>query len=193
MDNKNADKDFLANKIVVLQEMIVEKTSQFNEMVETIKRFEGHSSGSKDLSEKIGNHIKKQQADVVQLATQQKVAPDISKFIEIVLENVRTFVRQACGDVERFYFSKQGELLFLQQEIEKLMILKNDCEKKLNQQNSIAVQQKIESDSAKASVAIETVEKSVKPKRVRPDQDPTTRVGRAAIDIKERKLKTKKV
>ena len=193
MDNKNADKDFLANKIVVLQEMIVEKTSQFNEMVETIKRFEGHSSGSKDLSEKIGNHIKKQQADVVQLATQQKVAPDISKFIEIVLENVRTFVRQACGDVERFYFSKQGELLFLQQEIEKLMILKNDCEQKLNQQNSIAVQQKIESDSAKASVAIETVEKSVKPKRVRPDQDPTTRVGRAAIDIKERKLKTKKV
>ena len=193
MDNKNADKDFLANKIVVLQEMIVEKTSQFNEMVETIKRFEGHSSGSKDLSEKIGNHIKKQQADVVQLATQQKIAPDISKFIEIVLENVRTFVRQACGDVERFYFSKQGELLFLQQEIEKLMILKNDCEQKLNQQNSIAVQQKIESDSAKVSVAIETVEKSVKPKRVRPDQDPTTRVGRAAIDIKERKLKTKKV
>jgi len=193
MDNKNADNDFLANKIVVLQEMIVEKTSQFNEMVETIKRFEGHSSGSKDLSEKIGNHIKKQQADVVQLATQQKIAPDISKFIEIVLENVRTFVRQACGDVERFYFSKQGELLFLQQEIEKLMILKNDCEQKLNQQNSIAVQQKIESDSAKVSVAIETVEKSVKPKRVRPDQDPTTRVGRAAIDIKERKLKTKKV
>lgn len=193
MDNKNADKDFLANKIVVLQEMIVEKTSQFNEMVETIKRFEGHSSGSKDLSEKIGNHIKKQQTDVVQLATQQKIAPDISKFIEIVLENVRTFVRQACGDVERFYFSKQGELLFLQQEIEKLMILKNDCEQKLNQQNSIAVQQKIESDSAKVSVAIETVEKSVKPKRVRPDQDPTTRVGRAAIDIKERKLKTKKV
>lgn len=193
MDNKNADKDFLANKIVVLQEMIVEKTSQFNEMVETIKRFEGHSSGSKDLSEKIGNHIKKQQADVVQLATQQKIAPDISKFIEIVLENVRTFVRQACGDVERFYFSKQGELLFLQQEIEKLMILKNDCEQKLNQQNSIAVQQKIESDSAKVPVAIEIVEKSVKPKRVRPDQDPTTRVGRAAIDIKERKLKTKKV
>ena len=73
------------------------------------------------------------------------------------------------------------------------MILKNDCEQKLNQQNSIAVQQKIESDSAKASVAIETVEKSVKPKRVRPDQDPTTRVGRAAIDIQERKLKTKKV
>jgi hypothetical protein len=196
MDNKNADKDFLVNKIVVLQEIIVEKTSQFNELVETIKRFEGHSSGSKDLSEKIGNHIKKQQADVVQLAAQQKIAPDISKFIEIVLENVRTFVRQACGDVERLYFSKQGELLFLQQEIEKLVISKKKCEQSVKDLEIPPEPQAVASSKIEenvASVPVEERQQPTKKKRVRPDQDPTTRVGRAAIDIKERKRKNKKL
>jgi hypothetical protein len=196
MDNKNADKDFLVNKIVVLQEIIVEKTSQFNELVETIKRFEGHSSGSKDLSEKIGNHIKKQQADVVQLAVQQKIAPDISKFIEIVLENVRTFVRQACGDVERLYFSKQGELLFLQQEIEKLVISKKKCEQSVKDLEIPPEPQAVASSKIEenvASVPVEERQQPTKKKRVRPDQDPTTRVGRAAIDIKERKRKNKKL
>ena len=195
MDNKNADKDFLVNKIVVLQEMIVEKTSQFNEMVETIKRFEGHSSGSKDLSEKIGNHIKKQQADVVQLAAQQKIAPDISKFVEIVLENVRTFVRQACGDAERLYFSKQGELLFLQQEIEKLVILKKKCEQSVKDLETPSEPQEISSSKIEEDVASASVEEEQKPtkkKRVRPDQDPTTRAGRAAMDIAERKRRNKK-
>jgi hypothetical protein len=196
MDNKNADKDFLVNKIVVLQEMIVEKTSQFNEMVETIKRFEGHSSGSKDLSEKIGNHIKKQQADVAQLATQQKLAPDISKFVEMVLENVRTFVRQACGDVERLYFSKQGELLFLQQEIEKLIISKKKCEQNLKELETPQEPQEVNSSSEVAEqsldAAAEKEQQPAKKKRVRPDQDPTTRAGRAAMDIAERKKKAKK-
>jgi len=195
MDNKNFDKDFLANKLVVLQEMIVEKTSQFNEMVETIKRFEGHSSGSKDLSEKIGNHIKKQQADVVQLASQQKIAPDISKFVEIVLENIRTFVRQACGDVERLYFSKQGELLFLQQEIEKLVISKKKCEQSVKDLETPPEPHEVASSKIEenvASVPVEERQQPTKKKRVRPDQDPTTRAGRAAIDIAERKKRNKK-
>jgi hypothetical protein len=195
MDNKNVDKDFLVNKIAVLQEMIVEKTSQFNEMVETIKRFEGHSSGSKDLSEKIGNHIKKQQADVIQLAAQQKIASDISRFVEIVLENVRTFVRQACGDVERLYFSKQGELLFLQQEIEKLIISKNKCEQSIKDLEPPPEPQQVSSSKIKEDVnsaPVEEKQQSTKKTRVRPDQDPTTRVGRAAMDIAERKRRNKK-
>jgi len=196
MDNKNVDKGFLTNKLVVLQEMIVEKTAQFNEMVESIKRFEGHSSGSKDLSEKIGNHIKKQQADLAQLAVQQKLAPDISKFVEMVLENVRTFVRQACGDIERLYFSKQGELLFLQQEIEKLVISKKKCEQLLREQEaSTEVQQDVNvvNNLHESTSHVAEVKKTTKTKkRIRPDQDSSTRVGRAALDIKERKRKNKK-
>jgi hypothetical protein len=196
MNNKNFDKDFLANKLVVLQEMIVEKTTQFNEMVESIKRFEGHSNGSKDLSEKIGNHIKKQQAEVAQLAVQQKLAPDISKFIEMVLESVRTFVRQACGDVERLYFSKQGEILFLQQELEKLLVSKKNCEQSLKELEALS-ESEVSLSSSTEDVATTPVEEKeqqpTKKKRVRPDQDPTTRVGRAAMDIIERKRKGKKV
>jgi hypothetical protein len=185
------NKDQLTARVALLSEMIVEKTNNVNVSFESLKRIEGHSAGSKELSEKIGGYIKKQQSELTSLVSQQMLASDLAKFVETILEGTRTFVRAACSDVEKLYFSKQGELLCLQLEIEKLSTLKLQYEKQIDSLvKAEEEKQKMESESVVAS-PMEEVKKE-KPKKKRPDQDPDTRAGRAAIDIMERKRNYKK-
>lgn len=184
------EKKSILEKIKFLEEMISERNSQFNQMLESIKRVEGYSNGAKELSEKIGNYIKKQQAELDNLKSQQKIAPDVSAFVGNILEGIRTFVRATCGDVERVYFSNQGELLFVKDDIEKLN------KKKLNHLNEVQAieaeekQQEVNAEENKnvpAEEVDDVQQKSKKKKRVRPDKDPTTRAGRAAMDIARRR------
>jgi len=214
-ENKN-DKGYLTAKVTILEEMIVEKTRHLNELFENIKRLEGYSSGSKEIVERVSSHIKKQQLDVANLESQKKLTSELSKFIEKVLENTRTYVRQVCGDVERVYFSKQGELLFLQQELDNLAKLKEECKTQLKvlelnearikeeearaeEQRAIQKQEEKKAKEERAKARKEkTSAKEVKKNndslnktktRIRPDKDPSTRVGQAVLDIAERKRK----
>lgn len=196
MDKQEKDlnsRDYLVAKVSFLQEMIVEKTEQFNLMFEVLKRHEGHSAGSKDIVEKFSNYVKKQQADIEDLTTQQKLVPEISKFIKAILEGTKTCVRSICGDVEKVYFSKQGELLFLQQEVEKLVQQKLALEtqiEELEEASKASEQSVVEEITNQPGDGV--VEKPRKKKRIRPDQDPTTRVGRASLDLVERRKKHQK-
>jgi hypothetical protein len=201
MENKNfLNKDLLAAQVLLLDEMIEEKTSQISIMLENLKRFEGHSSGSKETSEKIGNYIKKQQADLKKMVEAQQLTPEIGKFIEAVLEATRSFVRATCSDVERLYFLKQGEALCTKSELDKLTELKSQSEKKIESlKNESAAdiaedaEQKEESQEVKEEEKSNPVSKTKEKKtRVRPDQDPTTRAGRAAMDIANRRKKYQK-
>ncbi len=191
------NKDALTNRVSFLQEIISQKVLQFNEMLESLKKFEGYSTGSKEIVEKTSNHIKKQQAELDNLVTGQKISPEISKFISTILESVRSFVRLTCGDAERQYFSKQGELLFLQQEVEKLANTKLEYEQRIKDLDTATVKTKLEETAPKieslpAQDKSQTGVTTAKKKRVRPDQDPTTRAGRAALDIAERRKKYQK-
>lgn len=190
---KDPNKDILAAKVIFLQEMIAEKTEQFSSMLEALKRFEGHSTGSKDIVEKFTNYVKKQQADILELANQQKLNPEICNFIKTILEGTRTYVRLICGDVEKVYFSKQGELLFLQQEIEKLAQQKLALEAQMNKlEDNAKKQEEEEVKLEQPASSVETATERKKKKRIRPDLDPTTRVGRAAMDLTDRRRKNQK-
>lgn len=194
MDKQEKDlgKDTLATKIAFLQEMIVEKTEQFNSMIEALKRHEGHTAGSKDIVEKFSNYVKKQQVDVEDLAVQQKLAPEIASFVKAVLEGTKAYVRSICGDVEKVYFSKQGELLFFQQEIEKLIQQKLAFENLMKKPEETVEKQETEQEK-QPDVSVEVADSAPKKKkRVRPDQDPTTKVGRAAMDLVDRRRKNQK-
>jgi len=195
------DKDILLKRILFLQEIISEKIIQFNELVESIKRHEGHSIGSKELIEKISNHIKKQQVSLEDMTAQQKITLEISNFVSTILENVKLFVNTVCGDTERLYFFKQGELMFLKQEIEKLNKLKLEYERSIQvlEKERLSKDESCVNDSAAATLKEDSIEglspstgvKKLK-KKMRPDQDPDTRIGRAAIDLAERRKKFKK-
>jgi hypothetical protein len=190
---KDSNRDYLVAKASFLQEMIAEKTEQFNLMFEALKRYEGHAAGSKDVVEKFSSYIKKQQVDIEGLAVQQKLAPEISNFVKAILDGAKTCVRSICGDVEKIYFSKQGELLFLQQEIEKLIQQKLTLEtsaKELEEASKTSEESVVEEVTSAPDDGV--LEKSKKKKRVRPDQDPTTRVGKAALDLASRRKKYQK-
>lgn len=195
------DKDILLKRILFLQEIISEKIIQFNELVESIKRHEGHSIGSKELIEKISNHIKKQQVSLEDMTAQQKITLEISNFVSTILENVKLFVNTVCGDTERLYFFKQGELMFLKQEIEKLNKLKLEYERSIEvlEKERLSKDESCVSDSVTVTLKEDSIEglspstgvKKLK-KKMRPDQDPDTRIGRSAIDLAERRKKFKK-
>jgi len=190
---KNLDRHAIEVKATFLQELIVEKNEQFNSKMEALKRYEGHVTGSKDLLEKISNYIKKQQSDVEDLVVQQKLTPEISNFVKAILEGTKSFVRLTCGDVEKIYFSKQGELLFIQQEAEKFAQQGLALDARIKQLDEVVKKQE-ESVLAQevASAVDEITDKPKKKQRIRPDQDPTTKVGRAAMDLAERRRKNQK-
>jgi len=176
---------FLQARIIFLQEMIDEKTKLFISSLESLKRLEGRSAGSKDLVEKISNYIKGQQADTDLLVVQQKMSQEICNFVKIVLDGVKSFAVLSGGDIDRIYFSKQGELLFIQQDVERLNQQKLDFQQQI---------EKLELEKKPVEIVLlgEDFEKSTKKKKIRPDQDPTTKAGRAAIDLAERRKKFKK-
>lgn len=202
------DKDILLKRILFLQEIISEKIIQFNELVESIKRHEGHSIGSKELIEKISNQIKKQQVSLEDMTAQQKITLEISNFVSVILENIKLFVNTVCGDAERLYFFKQGELVFLKQEIEKLNKLKFEYERSIEvlEKERLSKEESCVSDSATVMLK-EDIRKSIEvsiegsppladikklKKKMRPDQDPDTRIGRAALDLAARRKKYEK-
>lgn len=186
MNNKELlNIDQMRARALFLDELVAEKKNQINLMLESLKRFEGYSNGSKELSDKIGNFIKKQQAELSALASQQKLQPDIVKFIDTVLGGTRDYVRSTCSEVEKLYFAKQGEFIYIQQEVENLSRLKEQLQQKIISEEALET-------TTKAVIEKDLQEKNDKPKRTRPDKDSSTRVGRAALDIAERKKKYKK-
>jgi len=190
---KNLDRHAIEVKATFLQELIVEKNEQFNSKMEALKRYEGHVTGSKDLLEKISNYIKKQQSDVEDLVVQQKLTPEISNFVKAILEGTKSFVRLTCGDVEKIYFSKQGELLFIQQEAEKFAQQGLALDARIKQLDEVVKKQEESVLAQEVASAVEEItDKPKKKQRIRPDQDPTTKVGRAAMDLAERRRKNQK-
>ena len=179
-------KERVAARIALLREMIDEKAKQLSALVEILKKLDGSAFGAKDVSEKIDLNIKKQQSDVTVLAAQQKISQDFSKFVNSVLETVRMQAKSTCAEHEYSFFSKQGEALFLQQEIEKLSKTLQESEQQLSQIEES--QKKSEQEKAVSEISENLKTK----KRVRPDKDPSTRIGRAAIDIATRKKKVAK-
>jgi len=170
--------------------LIVEKTSQLTMMVENLKRVEAQVAGSKEISEKVGSYIKKQQLDAAKMVEKQQISPEVGKFFETAFEATRSFVRTTCSDVERLYFLRQGEMLCLKTEIDKLSELKSQHEQKVKD-----LEKKVEPVAVEAkstNVEKSTKNKKEKAQRVRPDQDPSTRAGRAAMDIAERRRKYQK-
>ena len=189
MDNKNTIKAGLVAQISLLGEMIIEKTQLTNVLAENLKKYEGSTLGSKEVSERVNNHIKKQKVDILGLIEKKQVMPEVGKVLDIVLNSIQSSIKSACEEVDRLYFSKQGEFLYLKLELEKLANLKTQYEKKLQELESVEITQaKNEQLKKQEQPDVNSVDKK---QRIRPDKNPNTKAGRAALDIAERKRKYK--
>ena len=182
-EQKTLTKEQVIDRIAFLSEMITLKTNQLNALVENLKRFDGYSTGSKEIAEKVELHIKKQQVEVAGLVQQQQIAPGIGELIGRVLLSTGQFVKNTCSDAEKLFYSKQGEVLNFKSEVESLLNLKGKYENYVAQ---LEQKEKVE----EVTLVQEVVEQQ-KTKKVRPDKDPTTKIGRAAMDVMERKKKSR--
>ena len=188
MSNKD-QKDFintLVTRARLLTELIGDKTTSLNSMIENIKRLDGYVLGSKESIAKVEEHIKKQKKELVELLTQKKIPQEVASLIDGVLRSTSAFAKNVAMDAERLFYSKQGEMIFLKQDIEKLSSIKANHESELENVQK-QQEEKAETKEVTPVKADEPVQEKKQP--VRPDKNPNTKIGRAAMDIMERKKK----
>jgi len=166
-------------RVKLFVELINDKNSQLNTMIENLKRLDGYALGSKESIDKIEKHIKQQKSELASLVEQNKIPKEVATLIESVLNNMMLFAKNVSLDAERLFYSKQGEMVFLKSDIEKLVKLKASHESALSKKQEEKAQQE-------KTVVPETKENKQK---TRPDKNPNTKIGKAAIDIAERKKK----
>ena len=184
MSNKD-QKDFMnmmATRVRLLTELIGDKTTSLNSMIENIKKLDGYVLGSKESISKVEEHIKKQKKELVELLTQKKIPQEVASLIDGVLRSTSAFAKNVAMDAERLFYSKQGEMIFLKQDIEKLSSIKANHESELENVQK-QQEEKAETKEVTPVKADEPVQEKKQP--VRPDNNPNT-----AMDIMERKKKT---
>jgi hypothetical protein len=189
MSNKD-QKDFINTLTVrarLLTELLGDRTTTLNTMIENLKRFDGYALGAKESIDKIEEHIKKQKKELVDLVTQKKIPQEVGSLIDGVLRSTSIFAKNVAMDAERLFFSKQGEVIFLKQEIEKLSSIKANHESALA--NIQKQQEEKPAEQAQPQPAVQEKVEPEKSEKVRPDKNPKTKIGRAAMDIMERKKK----
>jgi hypothetical protein len=192
MSNKD-QKDFINTLTVrarLLTELLGDRTTTLNTMIENLKRFDGYALGAKESIDKIEEHIKKQKKELVDLVTQKKIPQEVGALIEGVLRSTSIFAKNVAMDAERLFFSKQGEVIFLKQEIEKLSSIKENHESALANIQKQQEEKQVEKVESQPQPTVQEKVESEKSEKVRPDKNPKTKIGRAAMDIMERKKKT---
>ena len=180
MDDKNTEfLNTISIRAKLLNEMVEDKKSQLESSIENLKRLEGYNVGSKDSATKLDAYLNQQKLELVQLVSQQKMSQEIGTFVEKLLNSVSIVSKNSSMDAERLFYTKQGEMLQLKNDLEKLLSIKNNHDSallKASKEAEVAEQEKEE--------ASKTIQKT------RPDLDPKTKIGKAAMDLKERKKKT---
>jgi hypothetical protein len=186
-DKKELTAETLTIRASLLDELITDRSKSIDNMIENVKKLDTYAAGTKEGSEKIRKLAENQKSEFAKYAEKENVDKNIVNIVEIILNNILEYTRNVSKEAENFYFAKQGELIFAKQELEKLQILK------MNHNNLINDEKSKKDQIAETSLDnVAEGKEQEKPKRIRPDKDPSTRVGKAAIDLAERKRKYKK-
>lgn len=104
----------------LLNELIAEKTLQINTNAENLKRIEDYCLGVKNVNDKIVENIKLQKKEILDLISKGRLTIELSTILHSVLNNIKTIVFNSTKDGEKLFYTKQGELISLKQELEKL-------------------------------------------------------------------------
>lgn len=188
-ENKSHTTDALNAKIELIDELIKSKSSQLEVMVDSLKRIEGFSMGSKETANKVEEFIKKQKRDLKDLAEQGKLSEEVRSFTDSVIHAALVNAKKTAEENEKLYFIKQGEMLCLKQEVEKLIVLKKNHEIALENAQKQA-EQTAEVVPTADEVKEESAPKEQSPQKTRKDKNPNTRVGRTALRLAEARKKS---
>ena len=164
----------------LLKEHLIESQNQEN----SLKRLDGYSFGSKEISKKFAEFIGKKKLEIATLVKEGKLPQQVGTFIQEILNGNLSFISKEQAEAEKLFFVKQGELLTVKNQAKKINSTLEQTKTELQQ---------IKNDELKEKESRQIVIESALPKteKPRPDKDPTTKIGRAAMDLMERKRKTR--
>jgi hypothetical protein len=166
----------LKEKVSLLDELLKQKISQANSLKESMKPIEAFNAATKELCKKIEEIVKPKKVESLELISKEKISGEAYRYMTEVFESILSLTRSSKTDAEKLLFVKQQELNFLANEFTKLKEFQG---KFVNELNKIELGEK------------EEKKEEQKPEYVRPDQNPNTKIGKAAMDIQQRKKITK--
>lgn len=164
--------DKLKERISLLEELLKQKISQANSLKESMKPIEAYSVATKELSKKIEDIVLPKKQESLELLSKQQMSGEFFRFLFEILDQVTGSIRHTKLDIEKLLLSKQHELNFISQEFNKIKELQGKLSAELSRLESAPTEEKREEQ---------------KPEYVRPDQNPNTRIGKASIDLQQRK------
>ena len=174
---ENDIKEFEAHqvRIKLLDELIAQKTNQLNKIRDALKTFEAYSIGVRETIEKNEPKIKHFQKETLDLFAQQKINLEVYAFIRDALDDLYNSGKNNLQEIERIFLTRQLEVAMLTQDVENITNIK-----------SLSV------NKAQELEAVVELNRKSQERNHRPDQDPNTIAGRAAMDIVSRKNRAKK-
>lgn len=169
--------DNISIRIEFLNELKSSAAADLRSLEETIKRVEGFSFGCKDVAEKFEKFVAKNQSEYAALATEGKLHQSVVNLMSNNSTAFLSFIKENAIEAEKMLCIRRGELMSLKARIQSFDINLEGMQKKL-----------LELEAAKnAPPAGFSEALQEHPQRVRPDQDETTRIGKAAADLKRRR------
>jgi hypothetical protein len=164
--------DMLKERISLLEELMKQKISQASSLKESLKPIEAFSSATKEMSKKIEEIVNPKKHESLELLSRGKMTGESYKFLIEILDQLTGLARHSRLDSEKLLSSKQNELNFVAHEFNKLKELQAKFASGFNKPEQHVTEEKKE---------------EAKVEYVRSDQNPNTRIGKAALDIQQRK------
>lgn len=189
MDNikKEQSVETTTAKIELLEDLITENSKIIDLMIENIKKLDNYAGGSRESADKVIKFVEAQKSEFLKIIEKESIGDikQLTNLVVLLLNNVLEQTRKIAKEAENLYFAKQGELLFAKQGLDKLKNLKKNYRDALNENKP-----KQEDDSSKEKEQTQSSQ-DAPTTRIRPDKNPNTRVGKAALDLAERRKKYK--
>jgi hypothetical protein len=155
-------------KLNLLQELLANKANELKELNGKASRFEDYFSGFKDALQKMETYVRANKKGLVDLRVEGKIGTDVYGFVDNIFDSFFNVIKDLQLENERLALAKKTEITFKTSEIQSL--------------------QKIVASTTDSNfTASSDVETKKKERKHRPDKDPTTRIGAAALDLTERK------
>ena len=122
----------LQHKAETVKEIAESTRKEIEELRETLKRIDGFAYGHKEIASKFKDHVKKQQDELVGLANEGKIAPAVVNFVSSYSLSSQKFINEAENDARKLLHTRQGELIALVSNEEKLRTLASKIEEEIN-------------------------------------------------------------
>jgi len=177
------------SKLILLNSLIETKTDIVNNNIETSKKLEGYLFAGQEIAAKFNTYLTKQSEEIQMLTASQKINKETANVAMLFVDNFKKLVKETEEEIIKLFFTRHGEGLASNQDLTNLTSIKVTLEEKLK--TDLDKLQKSEAVVTVSKVVSKVKDKKTKKTKVRPDQDVTTRVGRAALDLVERRKKFK--